>query len=395
MLEELALWAGLISLLVILGSLVWLVVSLILKKEKKTVILVLKISSATFGCSLLAFAYLPLLLVVLAIIFLCKLRKKIKVIRAEKQLKKEEERRVKDKMIEDAVDLLFQKDGLKSKLHDFILHHTKRYDLGEINQIEYNNLLGLLLRYYIQSETVKADGSDRDIYWNTELDIPLLENQIKKEKINVYANDMKKYIDINEYETVEDLVVAFLDYFGEKGLHDLNIQVLSEVAQENVDEIRQAVEKEYVRIKEQHEIQALENHLFKKDSEKKDIQYVDSLQGLEFEDFLKDLFVSFGYSHEDLPYSNDYGADLIIRKGFRRIVIQAKNYQGTVGNKAVQEVISAKIYYKCDTAMVITNSFYTTNAIKTALASGVILIDRNGLEKILREGSMYFNSLVS
>ena len=277
MLEELALWAGLISLLVILGSLVWLVVSLILKKEKKTVILVLKISSATFGCSLLAFAYLPLLLVVLAIIFLCKLRKKIKVIRAEKQLKKEEERRVKDKMIEDAVDLLFQKDGLKSKLHDFILHHTKRYDLGEINQIEYNNLLGLLLRYYIQSETVKADGSDRDIYWNTELDIPLLENQIKKEKINVYANDMKKYIDINEYETVEDLVVAFLDYFGEKGLHDLNIQVLSEVAQENVDEIRQAVEKEYVRIKEQHEIQALENHLFKKDSEKKDIQYVDSL----------------------------------------------------------------------------------------------------------------------
>ena len=120
-----------------------------------------------------------------------------------------------------------------------------------------------------------------------------------------------------------------------------------------------------------------------------------SLQGLEFEDFLKDLFVSFGYSHEDLPYSNDYGADLIIRKGFRRIVIQAKNYQGTVGNKAVQEVISAKIYYKCDTAMVITNSFYTTNAIKTALASGVILIDRNGLEKILREGSMYFNSLVS
>lgn len=45
--------------------------------------------------------------------------------------------------------------------------------------------------------------------------------------------------------------------------------------------------------------------------------------------------------------------------------------------------------------MVITNSFYTTNAIKTANASGVILVDRNGLEKILSEGSMYFNSLVS
>lgn len=79
----------------------------------------------------------------------------------------------------------------------------------------------------------------------------------------------------------------------------------------------------------------------------------------------------------------------------RKTVIQAKNYQGTVGNKAIQEVISAKILYKCDIAMVITNSFYTTNAIKTANASGVILVDRNGLEKILSEGSMYFNSFVS
>lgn len=393
MLEELAISAGLISLLVILGSLVWLVVSLILKKDKKTVILVLKISSATFGCSFLAIVYLPLLLVVLAIILLSKLSKKIKAIKAEKQLEKEEQLRVKVKMIEDAVDLLFQEDGMKSKLHDFILQHTIRYDLGEINQIEYNNLLGLLLRYFIQSETVKVDGSVRD--WKAELNIPLLENQIQKEKINVYAIDMKKSIDIDKYETIEDLIVAYLDLYGKKGLHDLNIQVLSEAAQENVDEIRQAVEKEYARIKEQYELQALENHLFKKDSEKKDIQYVDSLQGLEFEDFLKDLFESFGYSHEELPYSNDYGADLIIRKGFRRIVIQAKNYQGTVGNKAVQEVISAKIYYKCDIAVVITNSFYTTNAIKTASAGGVILIDRNGLEKILREGSMYFNSLVS
>lgn len=393
MLEELAMTVGLISLLVILGSLVWLVVSLILKKDKKTVILVLKISSATLGCSFLAIVYSPLLLVVLAIILLSKLSKKIKAIKAEKQLEKKEQLREIVKMIEDAVDLLFQEDGMKSKLHDFILQHTKRYDLGEINQIEYNNLLELLLRFFIKSETVKVDGSVLD--WKTELNIPLLENQIQKEKISVYATNMKKYIDIDEYETIEDLVVAYLDFFGKKGLHDLNIQVLSEVAQENVDEIRQVVEKEYARIKEQYELQALENHLFKKDSEKKDIQYVDSLQGLEFEDFLKDLFESFGYSHEDLPYSNDYGADLIIRKGFRRIVIQAKNYQGTVGNKAVQEVISAKIYYKCDIAVVITNSFYTTNAIKTARAGGVILIDRNGLEKILREGSMYFNSLVS
>lgn len=45
--------------------------------------------------------------------------------------------------------------------------------------------------------------------------------------------------------------------------------------------------------------------------------------------------------------------------------------------------------------MVITNAFYTQNAKNTAEASEIILIDRNSLEKIIGEGSVYFDSLVS
>ncbi|RXY52846.1 hypothetical protein DD568_31140 [Klebsiella pneumoniae] len=155
------------------------------------------------------------------------------------------------------------------------------------------------------------------------------------------------------------------------------------------------VEEKYQKIKEEYELKRLEDQLFKSSPKYRDMEYIDSLSGLEFEDFLKELFIDFGYKIKDLPYSNDYGADLIISKGFEEIVIQAKNYSGNVGNKAIQEVVSAKVYYKCDKAMVITNSYYTQNAIKTAQESGVILIDRDELEKILNEGSMYFNSLVS
>ena len=86
---------------------------------------------------------------------------------------------------------------------------------------------------------------------------------------------------------------------------------------------------------------------------------------------------------------------MIISKGFNEIVIQAKNYSGNVGNKAVQEVIAAKSHYKSDIGMVITNAYYTQNAIKTAKASEIILVDRDGLERIISEGSIYFNSLVS
>lgn len=48
----------------------------------------------------------------------------------------------------------------------------------------------------------------------------------------------------------ENTTIMQQDFYGDKGLHDLNIQVLSEVAQEDVDEFRQA-EKEYAKIKEQ------------------------------------------------------------------------------------------------------------------------------------------------
>jgi Restriction endonuclease len=62
------------------------------------------------------------------------------------------------------------------------------------------------------------------------------------------------------------------------------------------------------------------------------------------------------------PATGDQGADLIAKKNGRTIIIQAKCYQGTVGNKAVQEVISALAYYGGDEGWVVTNSFFTPSA---------------------------------
>ena len=140
----------------------------------------------------------------------------------------------------------------------------------------------------------------------------------------------------------------------------------------------------------------IEDSLFGFEGEQiRTLEYIDKLNGFEFEDYLEELFKTFGYDVEELPYSNDYGADLIISKGVKRIVIQAKNYTGNVGNTAVQESISAKAYYNCDIAMVITNSYYTKNAIEMAKSTGVILVDRDELEKILNNGSLYFASIVN
>lgn len=110
-----------------------------------------------------------------------------------------------------------------------------------------------------------------------------------------------------------------------------------------------------------------------------DISYIDYIDGLEFEDFLAEMFEKIGFKTERTKKTGDQGADLFIYKNGVKTVIQAKNYQDKVNNKAVQEAFSAKRYYNCNKAMVITNNYYTESAKDLAEGTDVELVDRNGL----------------
>src|SRR4029079_3746662 len=108
---------------------------------------------------------------------------------------------------------------------------------------------------------------------------------------------------------------------------------------------------------------------------------VDGLSGVEFETWIAKLLKERGFEVQGTPITGDQGADLIAKKDGRTIIIQAKCYQGTVGNKAVQEVISALAYYGGDEGWVVTNSFFTPSAKALAQKSNVKLIDGHHLKK--------------
>ena len=107
------------------------------------------------------------------------------------------------------------------------------------------------------------------------------------------------------------------------------------------------------------------------------------LNGIEFEDYLYMLFEHHSYTVETTPISGDYGADLIIMKNNQRIAVQAKCYTGSVGVSAVQEALSGKAYYHCDSAWVVTTGNYTANAIKLANKSSVRLLGKSELGKLI------------
>lgn len=110
---------------------------------------------------------------------------------------------------------------------------------------------------------------------------------------------------------------------------------------------------------------------------------VDAMDGFQFEDFLVKIFQTIGYDVKETKRTQDQGADLFVTRFGRNMVIQAKNYSGSVGNSAVQQVISAKTFYSCDDAMVVTNSYFTKSAKELAESARVRLVDRSELQNYL------------
>lgn len=108
-----------------------------------------------------------------------------------------------------------------------------------------------------------------------------------------------------------------------------------------------------------------------------------TLSGYDFESFLEKLFKGLGYSVVKTPLTGDQGADLIIEKGNERIAVQAKRYSGLVSNKAVQEVVAAVSYYKCNRAIVVATSTYTKSALKLAIPNKVELWDNKRLKEVI------------
>jgi restriction system protein len=106
---------------------------------------------------------------------------------------------------------------------------------------------------------------------------------------------------------------------------------------------------------------------------------IDQMSGDEFERRLAVLFRTLGYSVTHTGKIGDWGADLVISKGGKRTVVQAKRYNKNVGVPAVQQAVTAKAKYDCTDAMVVTNSRFTAPARELARANAVELWDREQL----------------
>ncbi|WP_348922569.1 restriction endonuclease [Enterococcus rotai] len=116
-----------------------------------------------------------------------------------------------------------------------------------------------------------------------------------------------------------------------------------------------------------------------------ELKDIDQMTGEKFEHYFANLLRKSDYRKVKVTqYQGDQGIDVLAQKENRKIGYQCKRYKKNVRNKAVQEAHAGKSYYDLADVYVVTNSYFTKSAKELAHKTGVYLIDRDELYKMIR-----------
>lgn len=119
-----------------------------------------------------------------------------------------------------------------------------------------------------------------------------------------------------------------------------------------------------------------------------DIDETDGMEGHEFESYCADLLRKNGFVNVSVtPGSGDQGVDVIAEKEGVRYAVQCKCYSSALGNTPVQEVCAGKSMYNCHVGVVMTNNYFTAGAKQLAEKNGILLWDRDKLQRMIDSAS--------
>jgi exo-beta-1,3-glucanase (GH17 family) len=105
----------------------------------------------------------------------------------------------------------------------------------------------------------------------------------------------------------------------------------------------------------------------------------EELSPYDYEKLCEEQLKKAGWKASITKKGADQGADVIASHNDFELVLQCKQYNGVVGNNAVQEAIAAREYYQTNAAAVVSNATFTKPARQLASAAGVLLLHHSEL----------------
>ena len=118
----------------------------------------------------------------------------------------------------------------------------------------------------------------------------------------------------------------------------------------------------------------------------KELEKIDNMDGLAFEEYCAKLLETIGYTNVEVTKSSgDQGIDILAKSGNTSYGFQCKNYSKPVGNSSVQEAHAGCSFYNLDKTIVFTNNYFTISAKNIAKETNVSLWDRDVLVELVSE----------
>lgn len=214
--------------------------------------------------------------------------------------------------------------------------------------------------------SIAIDDIEDDLFdYGTPEEIKLANNCINKH-ISTLTRKKSSGCKVDDYGIKDDsLWLEEKDYFLNKviipALDDGDIE---EDLRTQIEELIEAQIEE--KTKEHHSINT---------------KFDNTMDGFEYEHYVAKLFQESGWQAKVTQGSGDQGADVLANKDGISMAVQCKKYSKPVGNKAVQEVASAKGFYKTNLAIVVTNNDYTPSAKALAKELNIALLHHTQITK--------------
>jgi restriction endonuclease Mrr len=289
----------------------------------------------------------------------------VKKIKKDKRNKEAQE--LEDKRNKEAQELEDKRNAiLNSKNYIYIKNFVEKYSGTSYENENINQLQELLFH-----KDVKINNNELE--W-------ILKKELEEKNYRYFKNKIHSC----SPKEIEEYIHIFLDAFGESTNYTSSLARL--LKDDGIQFDKNALNSKILEANKKIELERFEKKILANESGKKiSIADLDSVTGYEFEYFLKDLFEKMGYKVENTTLSNDQGADLIVNKFGDKVSVQAKRYSGSVGNKAIQEVVASIKHYKADRGVVVTTNYFTQQAISLARSNNIELISRQELEKLVEK----------
>lgn len=112
---------------------------------------------------------------------------------------------------------------------------------------------------------------------------------------------------------------------------------------------------------------------------------IDNLEGVQFEEYIGHLLKKIGFTNVKVTkYSGDFGADVIAEKDNIKYAFQCKRFNSVIGPKPIGEVLRGMKKYNCEKGIVITNNYFTKQAIEEGKVCDIELWDRDKLSHLIQ-----------